>query len=433
MKVCKFGGSSVANADQIRKVKKIVESDPQRRVVVVSAPGKRHKEDEKITDMLYTCDALSRKGESIKETFGIIRQRFLEIASELQVAGSLKDSLDEIEQKIAAGAGPDYAASRGEYLSALMIAEFLGAQFVDAQEVVRLTDDGRVDESSYPLVTERLRGEGVKVMPGFYGATVNGELKTFSRGGSDISGAIAARGAMAEVYENWTDVSGILMADPRIVDDPKPIKEISYAEIREMASIGANVFHEEAIAPVKSIGVPINVKNTNDPSAPGTFIVLNRDSVKDPIVGVSGKKPYRKVLIEKFMLNRYPDFPGQVLKLLRSKGLSVDFELKGFDTLTLFVAEDQEISWEQLSEELKRELGADDCRVGSEVAMIGVVGEGLTSNSHITGAAMRALEELEIHVEGLNYGGSPITMLIAVPLRKYQEALKALAKTVAQV
>lgn len=433
MKVCKFGGSSVASADQIRKVKKIVESDPNRRVIVVSAPGKRNKQDEKITDLLYQCHALHQKGESIDKAFSIVKERFLEIASELKVAGSMESSLAEIEEKIKSGASADYAASRGEYLSGLMISEFLGAEFIDAEKVVRLTEDGRVDESSYQLVSERLQGGGTYVIPGFYGASLQGELKTFSRGGSDISGAIAARGAQAEMYENWTDVSGILMADPRIVDNPKPIREISYTEIREMASVGANVFHEEAIAPVKSIGIPINVKNTNDPAAEGTFIVLKRDSSKAPVVGVSGKKPYKKVIIEKFMLNRYPDFPGQVMKSLKEMGFTVDFELKGFDTMTLFVGESEKSDWDSLKKSLVEELKADDCHIGNEIAMIGIVGEGLTSNSHVTGEAMHALEEKDIHVEGLNYGGSPITMLVAVPLEKYEAALETLAQTVGKI
>lgn len=430
MKVCKFGGSSVADAAQIRKVKKIIDQDPSRKIIVVSAPGKRHKEDEKITDLLYKCHALREEGQPIDGPFGIIRDRFLEIAAELKVSASLEESLDRVEEKIQAGASADYAASRGEYLSGLMIAEYLGAEFVDAEKVVRLTADGRVDESSYQLFAERARGEGTVVLPGFYGSTLEGELKTFSRGGSDISGAVAARGAQADVYENWTDVSGILMADPRIVDNPKPIHQITYTEIREMASIGANVFHEEAIAPVKSAGIPIHIKNTNDPSAEGTLIISRRDAAGSAIVGVSGKKPYRKIVIEKFLLNRYPEFPGKVERGLKSHGLTTDFELKGFDTMTLFVAGREDTDWDGVKQTIIRELQADDCVIGAETAMIGVVGEGLARNSAVVGLVANALQTAGIHLEGLNFGGSPVTLLVAVPLSSYQKALQTLVDTV---
>jgi aspartate kinase len=433
MKVCKFGGSSLADAGQIRKVKKIIEADISRKVIVVSAPGKRHKDDEKITDLLYKCHALRKEGRSIDEPFGIIRSRFLEIAAELKVSASLKETLDRIEEKINAGASADYAASRGEYLSGLMIADYLGAEFIDAEKVIRLTEDGRVDESSYQLLAERVRGEGRVVLPGFYGVTLAGELKTFSRGGSDISGAIAARAVQAEVYENWTDVSGILMADPRIVENPKPIKEITYTEIREMASIGANVFHEEAIAPVKNVGIPIHVKNTNDPAAEGTRIVSERDLEGSAVVGVSGKKPYRKIVIEKFLLNRYPEFPGLVEKGLKSHGLSTDFELKGFDTMTLFVTGKEDTDWEGLRQTILRDLKADGCLIGPETAIIGVVGEGLALRSKVVGASVDALERAGVGLEGLNFGGSPVTLLIAVPLDSYRKVLRILVERVSEL
>src|SRR6056297_624955 len=430
MKVCKFGGSSVAEAAQIRKVKSIVEQDLSRRIIVVSAPGKRHKQDEKITDLLYNCHAMVQKGESIAATFEVIRSRFLEIARELELIGSLEKAIDEVEEKIKAGASADYAASRGEYLSGLLIAQFLEADFVDAEQVVRLTDDGQVHENSYQLVAQRMMERKTYVLPGFYGATLDGTLKTFSRGGSDISGAIAARGIGAEVYENWTDVSGILMADPRVVDQPKPIEEITYREVREMASVGANVFHEEAIAPVKSLGIPINVKNTNAPEDKGTFIVAERDTSKAAVVGVSGKKPYRKILVEKFMLNRYPQFPLQIQDSLKKLAITVDFELKGFDTLALFAASEGEVDWAGLAGAVEKNLNADSCRVGEEIAILGVVGEGLAAHGQVVGMVLETLKQHSIPVEALNYGGSPITLLVAVPLESYTQALQALAKGV---
>lgn len=433
MKVCKFGGSSVADAAQIRKVQRIVEEDPNRRLVVVSAPGKRSSSDEKITDLLYLCHSLAEKGESIDGPFGTIRDRYLEIAEELKIGIALEEILGEIGEKIRSGASADYAASRGEYLSGLMIADFLGAEFLDAEKVVRLTEDGQVHESSYQLVARRMQGEGVVVMPGFYGVTPEGELKTFSRGGSDISGAIAARAVQAEVYENWTDVSGILMADPRIADNPPPIGQITYREIRELASVGASVFHEEAIAPVKSVGIPINVKNTNDPAAPGTFIVAERDTSGAPVVGVSGKKPYRKIVLEKFLLNRYPQFAAQAAEKLRDAGCPVDFELKGFDTLTLFAGGKGKTGaqWDEICRKLTGEMHADSCSVGPEVAMIGVVGEGLAGEASIVTRILGALQAASIPLEAVNYGGSPVTMLTAVPADRADQAVRALADTIA--
>jgi len=425
----------VADAAQIRKVKAIVEADSGRRLVVVSAPGKRTKADEKITDLLYTCHSLASKGEALDKPFGTIKNRFLEIAGDLNIGISLGLILDEVQRKIEGGASADYAASRGEYLSGLMIADFLGAEFIDAEEVVRLTDDGRVHEDSYKLLADRVTDRGLMVMPGFFGAGMDGTVKTFSRGGSDISGAIAARAVHAEIYENWTDVSGILMADPRIADKPKAIEKITYREIREMASIGASVFHEEAIAPVKAEGIPINVKNTNDPSAPGTLILSERDTKTLPVVGVSGKKPFRRVVIEKFMLNRYPQFPAQVAEELSSGGFSAEFELKGFDTLTLFIQSEgrDETVWRKIEAALKDKLGADNARVEDESAMIGIVGEGLQEDGTIPGIVLTALAQKGIAVHAVNYGGSPVTLMIAVPVEQYAEAIQTLARTVAEV
>ncbi|MCK5200831.1 MAG: aspartate kinase, partial [Spirochaetales bacterium] len=302
MIVCKFGGSSVAEASQILKVKNIIESDPDRRLIIVSAPGKRNNSDEKITDLLYRChDEVHSSGKA--ESFKIIRERYSEICKSLKI-NDINDILDEVESGIESGKGPDYAASRGEYLAARMLADFLGAEFIDTADVIGLTEDGRVDESSYRKLNARINDKGRYIIPGFYGSDSDGKIKTFSRGGSDITGAIAARSVNADVYENWTDVSGLLMADPRMVDGPALVKELTYKEIRELASIGANVFHEEAVTPVKDHDIPINIRNTNDPEAPGTMIVTRRDASEFPIVGISGKTDYRTIFVEKLMLNR---------------------------------------------------------------------------------------------------------------------------------
>lgn len=329
MIVSKFGGSSVADANQIRKVRGIIESEPERRCVIVSAPGKRSSDDEKITDLLYRCHDEANAGKDFSETFSRIRERFQEIAAGLEIEGAVDEDLNEIERRIPEKKIPDFAASRGEYLNAKLFSIYLGADFIEAEEVVRLTEDGRVDETSYELLAERVGEEGKYVIPGFYGKGPAGEVKTFSRGGSDISGAIAARALGADEYENWTDVSGVLMADPRVVHDPPALREITYTEVREMASVGANVFHEEAIAPVKDVGIPIHIKNTNDPDAIGTRIVAKRDVNAMPVVGVSGKKPYRKIVVEKFLLAGYPDLVAKIKKRLEKRVGKCDFELRG--------------------------------------------------------------------------------------------------------
>ncbi len=430
MIVCKFGGSSVADMSQIEKVKKIVELDRARSFVVVSAPGKRSKEDEKITDLLYRCHEEAAGGQSYAETFSKIRERFQEIASGLGAEGIIDAELDEVERRIGKEKSPDYAASRGEFLSAKLISSFLEAEFIDAEEVVRLTDDGRVDGSSYELLSQRVEDGRRYVMPGFYGQDPDGKVKTFSRGGSDISGAIAARALKAEVYENWTDVSGILMADPRVVKDPPSIREVTYTEVREMASVGANVFHEEAIAPVRSVGIPIHIKNTDDPEATGTHIVPKRDVESMPIIGVSGKKTYRKITVEKFMLARYPDLSAKIKKRLEKSVGVCDFELRGFDTLTLFVEEKEAIDEKKLDKELIDKVGVDRVEFGPRTAIIGIVGEGLKRRADLVGAAAGTLTSRSIAIEGVNYGGSPVTMTIAVPVGEYEKALAILVEVV---
>ncbi|MFP4491431.1 MAG: aspartate kinase [Spirochaetaceae bacterium] len=428
MIVSKFGGSSVADIGQIEKVRKVVESDPQRRVVVVSAPGKRSKEDEKITDLLYSCHREASEGNGYKETFSKIRMRFQEIAEGLGAGGSLDKELEEVERRIAEEKTPDYAASRGEYLNAKLFASYMGAEFIDAEDVVRLTEDGRVDETSYELLAERVGEEGRYVLPGFFGRGPDGKVKTFSRGGSDISGAIAARALEADIYENWTDVSGILMADPRVVSNPPSVREVTYTEVREMASVGANVFHEEAIAPVRDTGIPIHIKNTNEPEAPGTHIVMKRDVGAMPIIGVSGKKPYRKIIIEKFLLARYPDLTAKIKKRIEKIAGKCDFELRGFDTVTFFVEENEPIEEAKLNRELIDKLGADSVVYGPRTAVIGIVGEGLKRRADLVGAAAGTLSSRSIAIEGVNYGGSPVTMLVAVPVGEYETALEILVE-----
>lgn len=430
MIVCKFGGTSMADAAQMRKVKSIIDLDANRRVVIVSAPGKRSREDEKITDLFYFCQRDMAEGRDIAPHFSIIRERIEGMAAEMQVAPHISSVLDEIEEHIRGGATADYAASRGEFLSGLMMADLLGAKFIDPEQFVRITDDGRVDDASYDMLAREMEGDGRFVLPGFYGSTADGKVKTFSRGGSDISGAIAARAVMAERYENWTDVSGILMADPRIVDNPKPVREITYREVRELASIGASVFHEEAIAPVRRVGVPINVRNTNDPSADGTFILPDRDISNRPVVGVSGKKPYKNLFIEKLMLGRYPFYREEILALLRDKGITPEFESKGFDSLSFLLPEGSVKDEEALLQELKEKMEPDLVSFRPHMALIGLVGEGILEQPGVAATVFTALKEAGINVRFINYGGSEITLLVGVDTERYADALKVMVKAV---
>jgi aspartate kinase len=426
MIVCKFGGTSMADAAQMRKVKSIIDLNPDRRVIVVSAPGKRSREDEKITDLFYFCHRDASAGNDIAPHFSIIRDRISSIASDFGVASSISVTLDEIEAKIRGGASVDYAASRGEFLAGIVMAELLGAVFVDPAEVVLLTDDGRVDDSTYAMVAEKMKGSGRFVLPGFFGSTADGKVKTFSRGGSDISGAIAARAVEAERYENWTDVSGILMADPRVVDNPRTITEITYREIRELASIGASVFHEEAIAPVRSVGVPINVRNTNDPAAEGSMILPARDSSTSPVAGISGKKPYRNLFIEKLMLSRYPAYREELLGLLREKGIVPEFESRGFDSISFLLSDSAVGDEMELLEMVKSRLEPDEVSFRPPMALIGIVGEGMMEKTGLAADFLGALKSAGINVRFINYGGSEITLLIGVDEAKYAEALRVL-------
>lgn len=430
--VSKFGGTSLANAQQIRKVCSIIQEEPKRRVIVVSAPGKEHSGDEKITDLLYACHKLASQGKSFDEPFGIIRRRFLAIAKELSVGKTVEQQLEEVYIRIPQEDRPDYAASRGEYLMAVMAAELLDGVFTDAEGMLMLTDRGNVNESSYSLIAEQLTDpQALYVIPGFYGTDPQGRIRTFSRGGSDITGAVAARALGADLYENWTDVSGICMADPRIVKDAMVLREITYREIRELASIGANVFHEEAIFPVRKAGIPIVVKNTNSPKDAGTMI-LSRRSIEDvPIVGVSGKLPYRRIIAEKFMLNNYPEFPQKIDELLESLSLRADVQIRGFDSVTLYIADNGKTSLaEEAASKIWKDLDADDCEVSPPLALIGVVGEGVAVRDDLLAMILECLKKEHISVVSVTAGNSPLSLLVTVDAAQYRKAVAAIAKAV---
>ncbi len=424
MIVSKFGGSSVADATQIRKVKKIIESNSQRRLIVVSAPGKRNSSDEKITDLLYRCDDEVKRGLGAK-SFKIIRERYNEICNDLGI-DDISAILDEVESGIEGGKGPDYAASRGEYLFARILAVFVEAEFIDTADVIKLTDDGRVIEASYEALNNMIQGEGRYIIPGFYGSNSKGDIKTFSRGGSDITGAIAARAINADLYENWTDVSGLLMSDPRLVDNPGVVKELTYKEIRELASIGANVFHEEAITPVKDYNIPINIRNTNKPDADGTMIVTSRDTSHFPIVGISGKTGYRNIFVEKLMLKRYPGFREKFLSILNRNNIFPEFESTGFDSISFLAPEGQFDMVESVIDEIQKKLNPEIIELRPSLALIGVVGSGLPEQIGVAADVFTALKSRKINVRFINFGGSDITLLVGVDSDCYLDSLRAI-------
>ncbi len=431
MVVCKFGGSSVADSKQIRKVSQILQNDSSRKIAVVSAPGKRTSEDIKVTDMLYSCQREAMNGISISERFGKIRKRYLEIAKELQVGtDKIAVEINEIEQLIIDGASADYAASRGEYLSAKIIALFMGWEFLDTERYIILNTNGTVHASSYGLLAQAIDPDKHYILPGFYGSSERGEIKTFSRGGSDITGSIVARSVKASLYENWTDVTGICMADPGIIKDPKVVHELTYQEIRELASIGTTVFHEEAIAPVRSVRIPICVKNTNDPEADGTMIVHEREDSAQPIVGISGKTGYYRLFVKKFLLNKNPDYELKICTILEDFGVFTEFASIGFDSLAYYFLGDTLDDEEELLEIIREELNPEEVSMNERIAMIGVVGEGLYDAKGILGKVSGSLATAGIPIRFLDYGGSLITCIIGVDDEEYTHALQVMYQSV---
>jgi len=429
MVVCKFGGTSLADASQIKKVAAILASDTRRSAVVVSAPGKRTKTDMKITDLLYACEASAARSQPFDKQFAEIRERYLGIVRELGLDPAfIFGQLDEVESLIAAGSGPDYAASRGEYLSALIVAAFLGWTFIDAAEVVVLEEDGTIAEQTYANVAAATSPEGRYVFPGFYGKTRLGKEKTFSRGGSDITGSIVARGMHAELYENWTDVSGVFMADPRIIADAKVIDTMTYREVRELAAVGFNVFHEEAIAPVRDAGIPIRVKNTNHPEAPGTAIVSERDCTAMPLIGVTVKTGYCRLVIEKLMLLRHAGLRERLEATLRTLGVSAEFAAMGIDSVAWFFPSSQVANGllASIGPLLQKEFGLDTalCETGFALAAVG--GEGMNGTAALIAKAWPSLASASVDVLHVSFGVSRTTCLFAIPEGQAITAVKAL-------
>lgn len=428
-KVVKFGGSSLASAEQFEKVGNIIHADKERKFVVPSAPGKRDANDTKVTDMLYGCYDLAEAGKDFKAQLQAIKVRYQEIIDGLALKISLEEEFKTIEKDFKAKAGRDYAASRGEYLNGIIMAAYLGFEFIDAAEVIRFKENGEFDsEVTNELMRERLTSLEAAVIPGFYGARADGTVKTFSRGGSDITGSIVARAVKADVYENWTDVSGILIADPRIIYKPEGIETVTYKELRELSYMGFNVLHEDAIFPVRREGIPINIRNTNAPEDEGTWIVESTcQKPKYVITGIAGKKGFCAVNIEKDSMNSEVGFGRKVLQVFEDNGISFEHVPSGIDTMTVFVHQDEFMHKEQkVVSGIHRLADPDTIEIEADLALIAVVGRGMKSTRGTAGRIFSALAHSNINVKMIDQGSSELNIIIGVANADFETAIKAI-------
>ncbi|MCR5154701.1 MAG: aspartate kinase [Lachnospiraceae bacterium] len=429
VKVVKFGGSSLASAGQFEKVANIIHSDESRKYVVPSAPGKRTKSDTKVTDMLYACYALAEADKDYEPSLMKIKARYDEIIKGLNLDLSLDKEFDTIRANFKKHAGKDYAASRGEYLNGIVMANYLGFEFLDAAEVVFFDSEGNfLANETNTALSNRLKDMGKVVLPGFYGSTTDGRVKTFSRGGSDITGSILARAAKADMYENWTDVSGFLVADPRIVENPVTINTITYRELRELSYMGATVLHEDAVFPVRESGIPINIKNTNRPEDEGTMIVESTCRTPDyTITGIAGKKGFVSINIEKDMMNSEIGFGRKILEAFEMNGISFEHMPSGIDTLTVFVHQPEFEGKEQaVLSAIHRLCEPDSIEIDTGLALIAVVGRGMRSNRGVAGRMFAALAHNNINIRMIDQGSSELNIIIGVADEDFETAIKSI-------
>ena len=430
MKVCKFGGTSMANSATITQVADIVSADASRAYVVVSAPGKRDGGDVKVTDALYACAREKNEKGNCDEAFAVIEKRFLDIEKELGINVGMAKELKAIKAKIEDGAGVDYIASRGEYLSARVLAAKLGVEFVDTQDLIKFGTKGELLlDISLDLLRARLADIPRAVLPGFYGSDKDGVVRTFSRGGSDISGAIVARAVGADVYENWTDVDGFLTADPRIIDHPAIIDCLSYKELRELAYMGAEVLHPESIFPVRSAGIPINIRNTFNPSAKGTMIVADgkQRATGRVVTGIAGRKGFTIINIEKDMMNSEIGFCRKALSVLECEGVSFEHMPSGIDTLSLVIRDEcLGGNAQKLVGKLRDALGADSIDIHSGLSLIATVGHNMASRHGTAATIFTALADSHINVRMIDQGSSEMNIIVGVDTFDYEKAIAAI-------
>ena len=430
IKVVKFGGSSLADAEHFRQVAKIIKADPSRKYVIPSAPGKRFSEDTKVTDMLYTCYEMVRRYENIDEMFDKIAERYNSIIADLGMNFDISGALEYVKNAMLHHSGRDFAASRGEYLNGLILAKYLGFDFIDAENVIFFREDGTFDqEKTNSVMREELMKHKYAVIPGFYGITPNGTIKTFSRGGSDITGSIVARAADADLYENWTDVSGFMMADPRIIKDPCVIETITYRELRELSYMGASVLHDEAIFPVRYASIPINIKNTNRPEDRGTMIVpsTNDYDIKHVITGVSGLRGFSAITIEKDRMNSEVGFIRRVLEVFEENNVSIEHVPSGIDTISV-VLETKVLDSvrERLLTRIQRSAKPDSISVEDGLALIAVVGRGMVKAKGTSARVFDAISEAGVNIKMIDQGSSELNIIVGVEERDFEKALAAI-------
>ena len=428
VKVVKFGGSSLADAEHFRQVARIIKEDPSRRFVVPSAPGKRSKDDTKVTDMLYRCYEMIRAKEDIEDYFQLICNRYNEIIADLGLKFNIDGELTYVKNAMLHSSGRDFAASRGEYLNGLILAKYLGFDFIDAENVILFKENGSFDdEKTNQILAEELKKHDYAVIPGFYGVMPNGTIKTFSRGGSDITGSIVARAAAADLYENWTDVSGFMMADPRIIDEPCSIDTITYRELRELSYMGATVLHEDAIFPVRIAGIPINIKNTNAPDDRGTMIVpcaKDYDS-KKVITGIAGKRGFTVITIEKDMMNSEVGFGRKVLEVFEENEISFEHLPSGIDTMCVIVQSASiEGKQEKIINSLTRLVKPDTINIDNGLALLAVVGRGMVKAKGTAARIVSSVSAANVNIRMIDQGSSELNVIIGVDENELETALK---------
>ena len=431
-KIVKFGGSSLASAEQFKKVGDIIRAEESRKYVVPSAPGKRFSGDTKVTDMLYQCYAAAENEEKFVGLLDQIKERYDEIIKGLDLTLSLNDEFDTIRDNFAKKAGKDYAASRGEYLNGIIMANYLGYDFIDAAEVILFDENGTFNaDKTNTVLSERLASSERAVIPGFYGSMPDGTIKTFSRGGSDLTGSIVAKAAKVDMYENWTDVSGFMIADPRIVENPKSIDAITYRELRELSYMGATVLHEDAIFPIRKEGIPINIRNTNAPDDKGTLIVeATCRHPKYTITGIAGKQGFASITIEKAMMNSEIGFCRRVLQVFEDNDISIEHMPSGIDTMTVFVHQSEfEEKEQKVLAGIHQLVQPDSIELESDLALIAIVGRGMRSKRGTASNAFSALAKARVNLKMIDQGSSELNIVIGVRNHDFENAIRALYDT----
>ena len=423
---CKFGGTSLATVERIKTAAEIIKAKDERRFIVPSAPGKRSDDDKKITDLLYAWHNMAKEGLDPAEPKRIITERFVELEKGLGLSEKIAEKIEAISVEAANHSEPDFMASRGEYLNGQLISEYLGATFVDPVDCIKFNEEGHLDSKSYELLGEALSGPDMYIVPGFYGSMPDGSVKTFSRGGSDVTGSIVARATNSDMYENWTDVSGFRMADPRIVADAKHIEEITYDELRELSYMGASVLHDEAIFPVRAPGIPINIRNTNDPDHGGTLILADRET-KLPVCGIAGRSGCSMVSMKKTLMNKERGFGWRVLSVLEEHGVSFEHMPTGIDTLSLiFRDEELQNHGQAIVKGIERTCEPDTISLTSELALIATVGIGMNHHIGVAAHLFKALSDARINIRVIDQGSSEMNIIIGVDEEDLNKAIVAI-------